>query len=191
MGKTFSFVSGIGNCLSALLLGNTREMIARIDERTNIMREDIKTIKQDCLNFRDKISSVEIRISSVEMKFGTLIGESVAIAHSPRKLTERGEKILSESGIKEFAEQYLEEIIKEVKSENYQNPYDAELGIFMTIRELIDKYPNSANSLKTGAFKQGVDIDTVAFIGGIYLRDRIFSKLGFSLSDLDKPKPTN
>jgi hypothetical protein len=43
--STLGIAKKVGNCLSAILLGNTRELIARIDERTLHMAADLKDIK--------------------------------------------------------------------------------------------------------------------------------------------------
>jgi hypothetical protein len=56
-------------------------------------------------------------------------------------------------------------------------------------RQLNDRGNNSpevVEQLKGGAFKTGVDIKTVLFVGSVYLRDLIFPDLGFSVSDLDR-----
>jgi hypothetical protein len=77
-----------------------------------------------------------------------------------------------------------------VKEKNPTNPYDAEMTIEEIMLELPKHCPDIVENLKQGAFKTGVDVGSVLFIGAVYLRDIIFSDLGFSLSDLDKPNET-
>ena len=54
--------------------------------------------------------------------------------------------------------------------------------------DLIEHCPDIEKDLKSGAFKVGASIDSVLFVGGIYLRNLIFEELGFSLKDIDNTK---
>ncbi len=163
-----------GNWISAILLGNTRELIARIDERTNFMLEDIKDIKP--------------KVADMFPKLDILWKDKIAPANSPRQLNSRGQAILDDSGIKEIIDAKKDELLKLVQSKNTTNPYDAEKVISEIMMELPIHCPDVVESLKQGAFQSGVDINTVLFAGSIYLRNLIFPDLGFSLEDLDKPK---
>ena len=77
------------------------------------------------------------------------------------------------------------ELFKLVKEQNFTNAYDAEEGVNKMMEGLIKKYPEIEGKLKDGAFKTGADLDSVLFVGGIYLRNLIFPELGFELNDLD------
>ena len=120
------------------------------------------------------------------LKIG-LAADEVAPAHSPRKLNARGEKVLSGSGIKEIIDENKSGLLALVKEKNVNNPYDAEQYVLQVVSEL-KKDTLIIERLKKGAFSVGADIDTVLFVGGIYLRDLIFPELGFFVTDLDKPK---
>ena len=107
-----------------------------------------------------------------------------------RQLNDLGNKILNESGIKEIVEGKKADLLTKVKALNPTNAYDAEQAALDVVREIPKHYPEIVEALKTGAFKVGQGTETVLLVGGFHLRDLIFPDLGFSLTDLDKPKPS-
>lgn len=174
MEKQLSFIKQIGNWVSAILLGNTRETIARIDERTLLMLEDLKDIKP--------------KVNDMWPKMDILWKDEVAPARSPRQLNELGNKILNESGIKEIVENKKVKLLEAVRILKPENPYDAEKVILSVVAELPKHCPEVVDELKNGAFKVGQNLDTVLLVGGFHLRNQIFPELGFSLTDLDRPE---
>lgn len=113
--------------------------------------------------------------------------DEVAPANSPRKLNDRGIKILNESGVKEFVDEKRTELTAKIREHTFTNPYDAEKCILEVMQEVPKFYPDTLESIKTGAFRVGADIDTVLLVGGFYLRDLIFPELGFSVDDIAEP----
>ncbi|MDP1760191.1 MAG: hypothetical protein Q8L01_01920 [Candidatus Woesebacteria bacterium] len=137
-------------------------------------------IKPDLKNVRERFVVIEDRVKN----WGK---DEVAPAHSPRQLNERGKNILSESGIKKIIDEKKNELFNLIRGKNKTNPYDTEQSVLQVVSELKND-PMIVEKLKTGAFAVGTDIDTVLLVGGFYLRDLIFPELGFSITDLDKPK---
>src|SRR3989344_1530497 len=173
MSDELSQIKKIGNWISAILLGNIREVIARIDERTKIMQIDLADIKP--------------KVDELYPKVDVLWKDKFAPVHSPRQLNERGNKILEESGIKEIIEEKKIELLKIIKEKGDKNPYDAEVTILSVVNNLPTHCPDVVEKLKTGAFNTGSGIGEILLVGGIYLRNIIFSELGFKIDDLDKP----
>ncbi len=165
----------VGNWVSSILLGNTREVIARIDERTIRMQEDLKDIKP--------------KVDDMFPKVDILWKDRLAPNHSPRQLNERGRSILKDSGIKEIIDEKKESLFKIIKEKNCKNAYDAEAVVLSIVVDLPNSFPDVVEKLKTGAFNTGASLSDVLLVGGIYLRDLIFPELGFSIDELDKPKP--
>jgi hypothetical protein len=164
----------VGNGLSAILLGNTRELIARIDERTNLMLQNLHDIKP--------------KVDDMFPKVDILWKDRVAPANSPRQLNKNGTEILSKSGIKEIIDEKKDYLLSLVKTKNISTAYDAEQTILDIVTELPEHCPDIVDRLKTGAFNTGSDIQVILFVGGIYLRNLIFSDLGFSLTEIDGQK---
>ena len=135
------------------------------------------------------LKDVRERFGKTEDRVETLWKDKFAPARSPRQLNDRGKNVLEVSGIKEIIDQKKEDLLKIVKDKNIDNPYDAEQAILSVVSELPKHCPDVIDKIKDGAFRAGVDIEGVLFVGGLYLRNLIFKKdLGFDLLDLDKPK---
>ena len=166
-------VAKIGNWIAGFLLGDTRERIARIDERTLLMSKDLDEIRP--------------KVSDMTPKVDILWKDKYAPSRSPRKLNDRGNAVLLESGIKEIIDQKRDSLLSEVHQKKATNPYDAEKIIFDIVAGLKQDQVLVEN-LKNGAFATGTDIETVLLVGGLYFRDLIFPDLGFSVEDLDQPK---
>ena len=140
------------------------------------------------LQILDDLKDVRDKFSVVESRVNDMWADRLAPSHSPRQLNTKGQDILDNSGIKEIVDGKRNYLLELVKKENAKNAYDAEAVILSIMTELPKHCPDIIDQLKEGAFKAGVDISALLFVGGIYFRNLIFKDLGFSLEDLDKPK---
>lgn len=145
-----------------------------------------KTLDEE---IKPDLKDIRERFSATAGKVDTLWKDRYAPANSPRQLNDRGKEILNNSGIKELIEQKQNDLLEKLKIQETKNPYDAEKEILNLVVGLPSLYPDTLEQLKTGAFKTGVDINTLLLVGSYHLRDLIFEQLGFKLEDLDKPKP--
>jgi|SRR3989344_2507817 len=136
------------------------------------------------MNTTDRIAD---DVADMKPKVKVLWEDKYSTAHSPRQLNDRGIEILEESGIKAIVDRKKDDLLKIIKESNPTNPYDAEKDIMLVMKDLPKHCPDIVEDLKTGAFKMGITIDVVLFVGSIYLRNMIFKDLGFDLADLDKP----
>ncbi len=136
----------------------------------------------------DKVEVVHLDVSDMKPKVDILWKDKLAPSSSPRQLNDRGTNILNDSGIKTIVDEKKDELFELVRLKESKNPYDAEVAIATVMMELPSHCPDVTDRLKQGAFQSGVDVNTVLYVGSIYLRNIIFSELGFSIEDLDKPK---
>lgn len=143
--------------------------------------EIAQAIKESIGDFKD-------RFISMESKMEVLWKDELAPSHSPRQLNERGNTILIQSGIKEIVDEKKTKLFELVKTQEPKSPYDAEAAIADVMKNLPEHCPDIVEKLKDGAFKTGSNIESILFVGSVYLRNEIFSDLGFSLTDLDEPK---
>lgn len=141
------------------------------------------------LQIIDDLKEIRGRFDIVESRVSDLWADKFATAKSPRQLNDRGSAILEESGIREIVDKKRDQLLKLVKEKEPNNAYDAELAIMDVMNNLPKNCPDIVDDLKRGAFKVGVDIDALLFVGSIYLRNQIFKDLGFGLDDLDRPQP--
>jgi hypothetical protein len=137
-----------------------------------------------------KVESMYDRFIRVEEQVNTLLKDEFAPANSPRQLNKRGNDLLTESGIRGVIDSKKQDLFEAVKKIKPTNSYDAEQVILSVVHDLPKHCPDVIPQLKDAAFKTGQSIDTVLLVGGFYLRDLIFSDLGFSLIELDTPKNT-
>jgi hypothetical protein len=148
----------------------------------------LDTVEKRVETFEKTLEKMFERFIKVEERVNTLWKDEVAPAHSPRQLNDTGKKILNESGIKEIIIEKKTDLLAKIKAINPTNAYDAEQTTLNVVSDLPKHCPDIIPRLKDGAFKVGQGMETVLLVGGFYLRDLIFIELGFSLTDLDKPK---
>lgn len=148
----------------------------------------LDTVEKKVEKLEGTVEKIFARFIKVEERVNTLWKDEVAPAHSPRQLNDIGNKILNESGVKEIIIERKNDFLAKIKEINPTNAYDAEQVVLNVVSDLPKSYPEVLSVLKDGAFRTGQGIETVLLVGGFYLRDLIFSDLGFSLVDLDKPK---
>ena len=172
--ESVGFAKKVGNFVSNILLGETKEMIIRTDERIKGMVQEVS-----------KISEIDKRVVATETRIKFLQVDSYAPVSSPRKLNEGGLRVLSESGIKDLIDNLKSEVLQVVQSKNITTAYDAEKCILDLLSHLPENHPELLDQLKEGAFRVGVDIQILLLVGGIYLRDLIFPELGFKADDVD------
>ena len=70
------------------------------------------------------------------------------------------------------------------------NPYDIQDAAF-TLFEEIDFGPELDEKLKIAAYRNGVSMDSLRRIGGIYFRDICLNSLGFDPRDLNQLRHTS
>ena len=136
-------------------------------------------IEPDLKDIRERFGRVEDRVE-------TLWKDKFASAASPRQLNDRGNVVLSESGIKEIIDDKKSVLLAEIKKIAPKTAYDAEEVISKVVTSILISDPAIVNKLKDGAFRTGSDIDILLFVGSVYLRNLIFEELGFHLEDIDK-----
>lgn len=143
------------------------------------------TLKNDIKNIKESINDFKKSIREHDQDIATIKGRLIADSHSPRQLNEFGRKVLNESGIKEIIESKKDSLREEVQQKHPTNPYDAERMIEQVVNEIPRAHPELLESIKTGAFNTGVDVDLVLLAGSLHLRNLIFKDLGFELDELD------
>jgi hypothetical protein len=119
-----------------------------------------------------------------------LAEKGLAASDSPRKLTEDGRKVLTASGIDAIVDDKYDLIVERVGELKPENPYQAEQAVLDTVAALKND-PVLRDAIEEGAFKSGYFVDSVLFVGGLHIRDRVLKDLGFNIDDIDKHAPSN
>ena len=123
------------------------------------------TIETSLKWLKDNLDRIETRITNIE-------GKNVAYnSLSPLSLTEVGEKIINESGLKSFIDSNKEMLIKHCgDGQVFSTAYDIQNTAF----ECMDNYKfddQTEKRMKETAYNNGISIDVVRRVAGIYFRD--------------------
>lgn len=120
----------IGNFVSNILLGETKEKIIRTDEGIKRIDENIKDIKGDCRSIWEILSKhgENIRGLMVHTKYG--------FSNSPTVPNELGKKLLEDSGFDETYLKIKNEIFALMDSYNLRTLYDYEKGSEKALEQL-------------------------------------------------------
>lgn len=131
-------------------------------------------------------------LKDVRERFAALEGKSAGLfqAHSPISLTDKGEQYLNESGLKKFVDNN-KDVLTGACAENgsMDTPYDVQQSVF----DFFDGYvfpEETENAVKTYAYKQGINVESMRRVAAIYFRDICLATQGFKAEDLDVPPAT-
>jgi hypothetical protein len=131
--------------------------------RTETFLEDVK----------DRLTTMEGKINGT---FQSL---------SPISLTVKGENLLNKSDLKKYIDENKEKFFAEChKLKNIETPYDVQ-NVAFDFFDKIDFEPSFEKKLKEFAYEQGVDINSLRRVAGIYLRDIFLKELHIDKKDID------
>ena len=105
-------------------------------------------------------------------------------SQSPIGLTEKGLKLLVESGIKTYIDSNNSKLIVDCSVKKSTNSYEVQKYIF----DLFDNFTfdnEFDNKMKKFAFNQGVSTDILRRIGAIYFRDICLTEFKMKVEDID------
>jgi hypothetical protein len=138
-----------------------------------------------------RLGRVESKISTLESGVSSLGGrvDNLYDSQSPVALLQKGVKILEESGLKKWIDDNEANLLGQCTlAHAMENPYDIQAAAFAFFDKIEFPLELEAN-LKTSAFQNGVRMDNIRRIGGIYFRNICLGKAGFKIEDLEKPQP--
>jgi uncharacterized protein (UPF0335 family) len=160
MNQNLSTLTKVGNWIATLLLGNTRELIIRIDERVNtltadmkevkatlkehgeditVLKTDVSMLKTDVYVLKTDMSAMKMDVATLKMDMSALktyVGYN--IRHSPNVPSEKGKKLLEESGFNELYPRLRQKVFLFIEKKNPQTLYDYEKEAENALRSLID-----------------------------------------------------
>lgn len=170
----FGFIGGM-----LIWLLNKVFKFGKISQRLTSLEKSVdEDIKPD-------IKQIGKRVDEV---FKLIAANSVTIARSPRQLNDSGLKILAQSGIKKIVDTHEAEIVDTVKSKHPKNAYHAEQEVVNAVLELC-KDKDIRATIEQGAYNTGSMPQVVTYVGAIYIRDKVFRKIGMKVQDIDNHKP--
>ena len=134
-----------------------------------------------------KFSKIETFMEGLNTRLTNMEGKTAGafVTKSPIALTDKGGKLLAESGLKEYIDDNKDSLLTSCGVLSLNNAYDIQNAVFNTFDKItfdieMDK------KLKEYAFSQGVGIDIIRRVGAIYFRDICLEHKKLELKDLDK-----
>jgi transcriptional regulator CtsR len=152
------------------------------------IKSTIDNIEKNILEIKDDLKELKPRFAVVESRVNDLWTTKITKQRSPKYLNELGGKILKESNVNLLIDENYAEIFKEVKKMNPGNSYQAEQDIIAVVQRLI-LVPICQNKLEISAFQTGQSVNTIFYVGAIYIRDKIIKEIGLDVLDIDKHDP--
>ncbi len=131
------------------------------------------------------IPKIKYSYGQLQVKVDALWRQNISKSNSPIILNAAGNKVLKSSGIASFVEQHYNKILTTLKLIKPSNAYTAQEELISLLEEY-QFVPGHAEVLQQAAFNCGYDVNSILFVGAIYIRDKILLDLGFSLADIDK-----
>lgn len=130
MEDKLSNLEKVGGWVSTLLLGQTKEIIIRTDERVLNLSKTTDELKQSLDNFREAVTShgLDIRVLQVHTKYG--------ISNSPTVPSELGKKLLQDSGFNVQYPKIKEQLFVLMDTMSLRTLYDYEMGAFEALKKL-------------------------------------------------------
>jgi hypothetical protein len=154
------------------------------------IKSTIDNTEKNIIEIKDDFKELKPRFAIVESRVNDLWANKITQQKSPRYLNTLGEKILKESKVDQLINEHYKEILSKVKELNPSNAYKAEQDIIKVVQELILD-TGCQNKLENSAFQTGQSVNTILFVGAIYIRDKIIKEIGLEVSDIDKHNPEN
>lgn len=149
--------------------------------------------------YREKVDQLEKidgqkRLSTLEGQFTALQNQLSILqqnsptnyvqSHSPMKLTENGESLLERSGMKKYIDDNFNNLYAEIQNRlsdkgNDYSAYDVQEVATEVIKAQADG--KDFIPIKDFAFAEGLVLDNIQLVGGIYLRNKALENLGFDM----------
>jgi hypothetical protein len=151
---------------------------------TGKYKQKVETNEKELDKHDIKISEISDRISRLEggIDRDRIYQNSYIQRKSPLSLTEKGKAVLLDSKGKDFIDKNKDNLLENLKNLNPKTSYDVqELS-----RKILDEETKKEdfNKIKEYAFKNGLQLDLIMDIMGIYLRDEVLSDFNFNVNDL-------
>ena len=106
---------------------------------------------------------------------------------SPVNLTERGKQLLTESGLKKYINDNIQNLMEQCQTKEKTNSYETQEFIFNLFDDLI-LTADIDKKMKDYAYKQGISTDIVRRTGAIYFRDICLNNFNMKIEDIDNAK---
>jgi len=150
---------------SFLTLGKYKEKVDQLEGRDKENRKDIKELTKSVAVLDERVQNIQKSIDNLAKS---------AQSHSPVQLTDKGWKMVKESGAYEIFEKNKDKYLAELESQEPRSQYDVQDKAY---RIMSNKFnAKEFESIQPWAFNNGKTVDEIVRILGYPLRDYYFKK---------------
>lgn len=123
----------------------------------------------------------------VQMIYENTNPRAMTRSNSPVAITAKGEEVAEKVKARDIFDKYKHELIGEVDKAKPNNAYDIQTESFNVVKQYMVKRlsDEELKTLKDEAFYQGVILEDIMTIFGVYLRDAVLAMKGIPVSDVD------
>lgn len=176
------------NIISIILGGAAGFMAAFIKvgkyvQKVDDLKEDVEKMNNEIKEMSKEITKCSIKIEERTQSYSALLTKK----KSPISLTETGEDLLKRSGSDAFVLNNKDELLEKIKNKNPKSAYDVQEFAKIVIQSLVED--EKFIPFKDFVFKEGIELDAIFIVMGIYLRDIALPLLGYKPEDIDNSDP--
>jgi hypothetical protein len=134
MEQKLSAFETVGGWISTLLLGKTKELIVRIDERVFALSKSVDRLENSAGNLEKSMGELRIAVAAHDVKIEALqLHTGYGVAHSPTVPSARGVKLLHDSGFDRAYPSLRRELFALMDGFGVKTLYDYERGAMMAL----------------------------------------------------------
>lgn len=168
--------------------------VSRLGSEMSEFKIEMAELKSEMSEFKIEMAEFKIGMAKLTKEVSRLANRPVAADHSPLSLNEFGQELSRKMYAPSIVEKYTEHLIDKAKTEN-MNAYQIQQScISFATNELIDdleeKDKNLFNEISDIAFNEGVAIETLTYVLGLELRDRVLKAVGKTHVNVNARKET-
>jgi hypothetical protein len=156
--------------------------LGKYTQMVDDLKDDVSSIKKELRELENKLTKCETQIEERTSPMSGLTKRK-----SPVSLTDKGEQLLKASGADKFILENQSELIEDIRKNNPTTAYDVQEYSKEVVKSLKDS-PKIVD-LKNFAFKEGIELEAIFIVMGVYLRDIALPILGYTKEEVDKSDP--
>ncbi|MDR3243863.1 MAG: hypothetical protein LBT79_03850 [Elusimicrobiota bacterium] len=174
-------------------LTNVDKQFERVDKQFEKMESRVDVRFEKVENKVDALSDKVNRMTGILETLVQVISKSIktedfAEAHSPDRLTKKGEQARKNTNADEIIKKYKDKLLAQINVETLKNPYDIQHETFQAVSEHLYTMlePSEMDLVKIEAFKHGIPIEFLHIIFQILFRDEVLKDKGINIDDANK-----
>lgn len=147
-------------------------VLSKYREKVDQLEKKVGKIEDKVNETHSKVATIDALLSVATKNIDKLSGN--ADSHSPLALTEKGKRLIAESGFVKIYENIKDDLLHELEDQQPRSQYDVQekARTMMSLKTTDPRF----QKIEDWAFKNGEDLAQILRLGGLKLRDYYFEK---------------